>query len=142
MSEEADVPRIKQVIVVRTDLKMSVGKIGSQVAHASLAVLTHRLQLGGYYPYDERESIDPQPYDDAMTFWLHNSFTKICLAIDSEQDLLDLYAKAEAAGLPRSKIEDNGATVFHGVKTLTCCAFGPCPVDVLDELTGHLKLLR
>ena len=35
----------------------------------------------------------------------------------------------------------NGATEFHGVKTITCCAIGPAQDVDLQPVTGHLKLL-
>jgi L-cysteine desulfidase len=36
--------KIKQVIVVRKDLKMSIGKTSSQVSHASMKFLTDSLK--------------------------------------------------------------------------------------------------
>ena len=42
--EEAEVSNIKQVIVMRHDLKMRRGKQIAQGAHASMAFLTRRLQ--------------------------------------------------------------------------------------------------
>jgi peptidyl-tRNA hydrolase len=39
------------------------------------------------------------------------------------------------------QIVDNGLTEFKGMKTLTCAAFGPDYAEVLDEITGHLKLI-
>ena len=36
---------VKQVIVVRSDLKMNKGKIAGQVAHASLAIILDRMKI-------------------------------------------------------------------------------------------------
>lgn len=73
--------------------------------------------------------------------WLQGSFTKICVSVDSEQELIDIHQKAVDAGLINCLITDNGKTEFNGVKTLTCCAIGPAYSDDIDKITGHLKLL-
>lgn len=39
------------------------------------------------------------------------------------------------------KVKDNGLTQFHGVKTLTAIAIGPDDKSIINEITGHLKLL-
>ena len=123
----------KQVIVIRKDLKMRRGKEIAQGAHASMAVLTQRLNRndrGWYalYPSHEMES------------WLDTSFRKIVVTVDSEQELLDIYHRASNRGIDCALITDNGATEFHGVKTVTCCAVGPAEDDDVDAVTGHLKL--
>ena len=73
--------------------------------------------------------------------WLDGSFTKITVSVNSEQELLDLQAKAEAAGLLNYLITDNGKTEFHGVPTRTALAIGPARDEDLKPLTGHLPLL-
>lgn len=126
----------KQVIVVRKDLKMPIGKALAQVAHASMAVILNEMEKQGntWTLYTQDGS--------ALSEWLTGSFTKVVVAIDSEEELLLLHERASAAGIPASKIIDSGRTVFNGVPTLTCCAFGPAYSEELDALTGHLKLLN
>ena len=49
--------------------------------------------------------------------------------------------KAEGSDLEVNVVTDNGATEFHGVPTVTCCAIGPDYSDKIDSITGNLKLL-
>ena len=73
--------------------------------------------------------------------WLEGSFTKICVSVNSEQELLDIYNKALENNINVKLIQDNGLTEFGGVKTYTCLALGPDYPEVLDPLTKHLPLL-
>lgn len=139
----------KQVIVVRTDLNMPVGKIAAQVAHAAMAPITNRLKDANegapvFGAVTLQMSLCPVPgnHDLALLEWITGSFTKVVVKIEGEQELRDLIKASNAAGIPCVGIEDEGRTVFNGVRTLTCASFGPAYSDVLDELTGHLKLLR
>lgn len=77
----------------------------------------------------------------AMDIWLTGAFTKICVYVNSEQELKDVYQKAKDAGLLCSIIEDNGQTEFHGVPTFTAVAIGPHLPEQLDPITGKLPLL-
>jgi PTH2 family peptidyl-tRNA hydrolase len=118
----------KQVIVLRKDLNMRKGKCVAQGCHASIAVLTQE-QLRLHYPSPE------------MADWLNGLQTKVCVSVNSEQELLDLYQRALAAGIPCSLITDAGKTEFGGVPTKTCCAIGPAEVAIIDTITGTLSLL-
>ena len=116
----------KQVIIIRKDLNMRKGKMVAQGAHASMAaVLTFKIFLKPLIIWK----------------WLFGVFTKICVSVDSEEELLMIYAKAKKAGILCSLIEDSGKTEFGGVPTHTSVAVGPAYVDQLQNITGHLKLL-
>jgi peptidyl-tRNA hydrolase, PTH2 family len=138
----------KQVIVMRTDLGMRKGKMVAQGAHASMKVLLDRSSRGdmGYDPLTgcedgtpkERLSLDMTP---ALREWIRGRFTKICVGVGSEQELLDIYKAAMDAGLLCALIQDAGLTEFDGVPTLTCCAIGPDFSEKIDPITGKLKLL-
>jgi PTH2 family peptidyl-tRNA hydrolase len=124
---------MKQVIVIRKDLKMRRGKEIAQGAHASMAVLTkyvteNKRGWWGFYPPKEMEE------------WLRASFIKIVVTVNSKLELMEVYSKAAHKGIPCALITDNGATEFHGEKTITCCAIGPHRPEVIDQITGHLKL--
>jgi PTH2 family peptidyl-tRNA hydrolase len=73
--------------------------------------------------------------------WLADKFTKIVVRVESEQELFDIYNKAQAAKLIVSLIQDAGLTEFGGVPTYTCIAIGPAKDEELGPITGHLKLL-
>ena len=125
---------VKQVIVVRRDLNMRKGKVAAQVAHAAMKFLL-----------DANESERPDELliklSNIEAEWVNGIFTKIVVGCDSEDELLVLVTKAMIEGIEAHTIVDSGATEFHGVPTLTCAAFGPDKSDVIDGITGHLRLL-
>jgi PTH2 family peptidyl-tRNA hydrolase len=134
----------KQVLIYRKDLNSRKGKIAAQCAHASVGVL-----LGMMKKYKDETNLLGKtnnwmlavPEDGPICNWLLNKFTKICVSVDSEQDLLDIYQQALDVHLPCCLITDSGLTEFHGVPTNTAVAIGPWYSDKIDKITGHLKLL-
>jgi len=114
----------KQVIVVRSDLKMGKGKIAVQVAHAAISSSE-----------DTRRK-----HPDWLRAWLAESQAKICLKIDSEKELRLLKGKFDSSGLPNSLIQDAGLTQLDP-GTTTCLGIGPIPSGIVDRYTSHLKLL-
>ena len=78
---------------------------------------------------------------DELHEWLETSFAKVCLQVGSEEELLALKEKAEGLGIPTALVTDAGRTEFHGVPTNTCIAIGPASNQVIDSVTGSLKLL-
>lgn len=135
--------KTKQVIVMRTDLNMRKGKMAAQAAHAAMAFITRRLELS----YVQSDSHTTDAYEASVLLsakeveWLDSSFTKVCVGIDSEEALLDIYKRADVEEIEAHIIQDNGTTEFGGVLTYTCLALGPDDADRIDELTAHLKLL-
>ena len=143
---------VKQVIVVRKDLKMSKGRCASQVAHASMAALLQPDVFSSSTPYEMEVVVSPHSnmeetilitrgVDYFTEYWLNNKFTKICLAVNSESELLALSERVKERRIRNYLIKDNGDTVFNGVPTYTCLAIGPYRSSEIDELTGDLKLL-
>lgn len=116
--------RAKQVIVIRKDLNMRKGKMIAQGAHASMAA----------YKQADKEAA-------AFKEWDQGAFAKICLSVNSESDLMEVYSNALVAKLNVSLITDNGATEFHGVPTHTCLAIGPHYSEEIDPVTQRLPLL-
>lgn len=140
----------KQVLVWRTDLrningqKVRTGKICAQLAHASMKAILDSGKIVKTNPHEEDYSlsIDITPeFNPALNAWITGKFTKVCVRVDSEQELLDIYNKAEEAGLICALITDAGLTEFNGVPTITCCAIGPGYPEDIDPITSHLKLL-
>lgn len=124
----------KQVIVVRKDLNMRKGKIATQAAHASLGALLNR--AGPAYEGEIRINVE----DPAVREWLNGRYKKICVGVDSERELLEVYHAAIATGVNVKLIQDAGLTEFTE-PTLTCLALGPDYSLRIDPLTGHLRLL-
>ena len=126
----------KQVIVLRKDLKMRKGKMVAQGAHASMKAILDR---GGLkHPESDALVIEMTP---EMKSWLCGIFTKICVSVDSEEELLYIYEQAKDEGLVCSLIQDAGLTEFDGVATYTAVAIGPARNKEVDEVTKALSLL-
>lgn len=140
----------KQVIVVRKDLNMRKGKIVAQTSHASLgAILNYAEDQSNHRDYIVIPLIDNSAdklYDkrnnpNPLREWLNGRFTKVCVSVDSEEELLDIYQQAIDNGVNVKLITDAGLTEFNGVPTKTCLALGPDYPENIDPITGHLKLL-
>lgn len=129
----------KQVIVARRDLRMPSGKLAAQCCHASIAVF---LNKGTWDIEDGLDVFKVTNISPAMKHWMQVSFPKAVLGIDTEMDIEILFAEAQRAGLPCSKIIDSGRTVYNGVHNLTCIAIGPAERSEIDKITGHLPLYK
>lgn len=133
---------MKQVIVIRKDLNMRKGKMVSQGCHASSEICMQLASLSS--PWAPGLTLG-ELYEKHINWFrqwqTQHAHAKICVSVDSESELLDLYKKAVEAGLPCALVQDIGKTEFNGVATYTALAIGPAPSDLLDPLTGHLKLL-
>lgn len=123
----------KQVIVMRKDLNMRKGKLVAQGAHASLGAI-----LGECAKEGNKLVLDLT--DERLAPWLTGRFKKICVYVNSEKELLDIYNTALTNGLVCSIIKDAGLTEFGGVPTLTAVAVGPDREDKIDTVTKHLPL--
>ncbi len=117
------------IIVMRKDLNMRKGKMVAQGSHAAVGLT---LECTKTYA--------PDAHQDRIYAWLQDSFKKICVSVDSEQELFRVLYSADAAGLPFKLITDAGHTEFDG-PTNTCGAIGPATDEELKNITGHLKLL-
>lgn len=114
----------KLVIAVRTDLKLSPGKMAVQVAHAavSCSILSRER---------DRKTFDA---------WYGEGQKKVVVKVKSVDDLYVLRDAARARGLTSSLIADAGLTeVPPG--TLTCLGIGPAKDVDIDPVTGELALM-
>lgn len=146
--------RVKQVILVRQDLKMRRGKEIAQGSHASMDFLCEplRLSLSGVDDQteqvkEERTGADPEGnirvtlvVSQTQRAWLLGGMAKVCLRVSTEEDLIARHQRARAAGLESHLILDSGRTEFGGVPTYTACAIGPDETSRIDAITGDLTL--
>lgn len=126
--------KIKQVIVIRKDLNMRKGKMVAQGAHASMAFIAKEILQ--HIGTDKKPSLTSEQIQ-----WMNGMFAKICVSVDSEEELLQIFSKAEEQNLTVELITDGGLTEFHGQATHTCLAIGPHQSEKIDPITSHLKLL-
>lgn len=115
---------MKQAIVVRTDVKMGKGKMATQVAHAAVtAAEVARVER-------------PEWFNE----WMRSGQKKIVLKVSSLKELESVYEEALKLNLPAALIADMGLTQLPP-GTVTAVAVGPAPDELIDKVTGTLKLL-
>jgi len=111
----------KQVIILRSDLKMSTGKKCVQSSHASL----------GAYKKTDKKIIDK---------WQSEGQKKVVVKVNSEKELLEYFNKIKKEKIPCFLVEDAGLTELKP-GTITALGIGPEEEEELDKITGKLKLL-
>lgn len=129
---------VKQILVVRTKYpdnnggfrKLRTGKLIAQACHASMAFISNLIRENNISNLTEEQR-----------YWLNNSFTKICVYVETEEELLEVYKNAQEAKLTSYLITDNGYTEFNNIPTNTVVGIGPHTEDKLKPITGHLPLL-
>ncbi len=126
---------VKQVIVIRRDLKMRRGKEIAQGSHASGAWLMEAVARSVGADGRVELTLDP-----VARVWVTGSWRKVTLQVRSEEELLELHERATARGLRSHLVRDSGRTEFGGVPTLTALAIGPDLADEIDQVTGDLIL--
>lgn len=143
--------KAKQMIVMRRDLKMRKGKIAAQAGHACVEAVLMALSREGrlrdvrvnedesWVYLEERKRLFSSK-QTALSDWFAAGVAKVCVYVDSEEELLELAAKGRERGFAVALIRDAGHTEFHGEPTYTCLAFEPLYPDQIDPLTGELPL--
>ncbi len=112
---------MKATFAVRKDLDMGKGKIAVQVAHAAVIMALNS---------DKK----------TLRKWLEDGQKKVALWAKDEAEIIQLELKARELGVPFYEVRDAGLTQLPP-DTLTCVGFGPSEEDVVDKITGHLKLI-
>ena len=135
----------KMMIVMRRDLKMRKGKIAAQAGHACIDAILMALNKEGrvndFEITDDGIILkDSDKSTTPLSDWFKYGCAKICVYVDSEEELMNIADKAKEKGIIAAVITDAGMTEFHDVPTKTCLALEPLPADVADELTGNLPL--
>mgnify|MGYP003873489587 CR=1 FL=1 len=103
---------------------MSKGKIAVQVAHAAVTAAFEAFK-------HKREWLEK---------WLREGQKKVVVQASSENELIRIANEAEELGLPYAIIRDAGLTELPP-NTLTAVAIGPAPSNMVDKITGKMKLL-
>lgn len=111
----------KQVIVVRSDLKMSVGKLAAQVAHASLEA---------YMNSNESN----------LKKWEREGVKKVVLKCRGLKEMLEIEGKARSLKLTTALVTDAGLTELPP-ETVTCLGIGPDREEEINKVTGSLPML-
>ncbi len=112
---------MKQVILVRQDLKLPKGKLSVQVAHASSSALI-------------------KSHKDDLKKWQFSGMKKVVLKVKDLDELLKYKNESEDLGLVTALIEDAGKTVVKP-GTITCLGIGPDKEEKIDKVTGKLKMV-
>lgn len=113
----------KMVLVVRNDLKMGKGKVAAQCSHAAVSA------------YKQVQRKNPK----LLKHWEYCGQPKVVVKAPDEDTLIHLLGHAKEVGLPVSLIQDAGRTqIAPGSRTVL--GVGPGPADLIDRVTGDLKL--
>ncbi|XP_058944031.1 peptidyl-tRNA hydrolase 2, mitochondrial [Pocillopora verrucosa] len=113
----------KMVLVVRQDLGMGKGKVAAQCCHAAVGLCR------------QMETNNPKLLHE----WDQTGCAKVVVKAPDEETLVELTRQGRSLGLETCLIRDAGRTqIAPGSKTVL--GVGPGPVDIVDRVTGHLKL--
>jgi PTH2 family peptidyl-tRNA hydrolase len=114
----------KMVIIIRTDLKMSKGKMIVQACHAAV----------------ESSEVAKRENREIWKKWRNGSSKKVALRIESLEELLELYTNTLQLKVSCALIKDAGLTELPP-GTTTALGIGPDKSEVIDKITGQLQLI-
>jgi PTH2 family peptidyl-tRNA hydrolase len=137
---ESDDLDLRQMLVIRHDLKMRKGKLCAQAGHAPLMMLADTPGAGfRTNAQGVREFVVPD-VDGTLEAWMLSGQKKVSVYVTSDEEMQDLHRRAEAAGLRCTQVVDAGHTEFKGQPTRTVLSIGPHPKDAVTPFTGDLPL--
>lgn len=114
----------KMVIVARSDLVLSAGKLAAQVSHAAV----------------ECTLSTKKNKTEWFTKWQREGAKKVVVKVESLDDFFPLKEQAEKLGICTVIITDAGHTeIPEGTQTVL--GIGPAPSNLIDQVTGQLPLL-
>ena len=111
----------KQVIVVRDDLNISVGKMIAQACHASLGA------------WEESDS-------KTRKKWEREGGKKVVLRAESAEVMLEMQKKVKRMKISNFLVRDAGLTEIPP-GTITALGIGPDEDKKVDKITGSFPLL-
>jgi len=112
----------KQVIVIRSDLELSKGKLASHAAHASISA------------YKKAKP-------EAKKRWENEGQKKVVLMAKNLDELKKIKAKCDELKIPNTLIKDAGLTEIEP-GTTTALGIGPDDEKKIDKVTGSLPLVK
>jgi PTH2 family peptidyl-tRNA hydrolase len=118
------VEEYKQVILIRTDLKMGAGKKCVQSCHASVS------------------ASDLVRIQDKSVWksWKNSGQKKVVLKLNNIEQLQEIVKKLESDKFLYFIVKDAGLTQLPP-GTTTAVGIGPVKAEDIDKITGDLKLL-
>ena len=114
----------KMVIVTRSDLSLSAGKLAAQVSHAAVTctLLTKKNK------------------PEWFAKWQREGAKKVVVKVETLEEFFPLKEKAEKLGITVNIVTDAGHTeIPEGTQTVL--GIGPAPSNLIDQVTGELALL-
>jgi PTH2 family peptidyl-tRNA hydrolase len=114
----------KQIILIRTDLKMSTGKKCAQACHASVTA----------------SDLAKKHNQRVWKNWKNYGQKKVILKVSNMEDLNRIYAKVIKHKIPCFLVKDAGLTQLEP-GTTTALGIGPASSAEIDKITGDLLLL-
>ncbi len=123
MSQESNDSSSTMVLVVRSDLKLSSGKIVAQTGHAAVEVALKAKRNEA----------------DLLARWRNEGARKIALKVPDEDTLKRLYGDAVDSGLVAYLVKDAGHTEIPPGTLTVVGILGPR--RAVDSLVGEFSLL-
>ena len=114
----------KQVILIRTDLKMGTGKKCAQACHASVSA----------------SDLVRIKNKQVWKLWKNSGQKKVVLKVSSMEDISSIYKNLLKERIPCFLVKDAGLTQLDP-GTTTALGVGPAISTEIDKVTGDLKLL-
>jgi len=122
---------IKQVIIVRKDLKLHKSKVAALTSQIATRFLLENNES------DRRDELHVKLTQEEVE-WLWNSCAPEVLGVYSQYAIEDLIFQAELLGVNVHAITGSIAKSKEDTSTL-CISLGPDEEQLINKLTGNLK---
>jgi PTH2 family peptidyl-tRNA hydrolase len=125
LQQQQEDDEYKMVILIRSDLGMSPGKMASQCVHAALGCV--------------RQFTSAMPYQTKLQAWESTGEKVVCLRCDTLAEMQTFLNVARTQNIPVHAVRDAGRTEI-APGSITCLAIGPDTTTRIDGVTGTLRL--
>ncbi|KAK2946993.1 putative peptidyl-tRNA hydrolase [Blattamonas nauphoetae] len=112
------------LILVRKDLGMGRGKIAAQCGHATMIIFEKAMKQ----------------FPDQMSLWKEKETGPTVLAVQTEEEMQEIKAKAKKLGCVTGVVHDAGRTQIAAGSTTCCSIFGP--KEIVQEFEKGLISLK